>query len=176
MMWPGGATGMSSKGGPSTWAKTGQFLISNLIQANDAGDFFPMYGTCLGYELMTLVFSNNYSIRVPIKTGEDVRKDIYITSAGESSKMFADLEDELIEDLPTAKLAFFHHTWTPDPEEWTKNPYLAGNFTVTSLTNDTAGKMYPSNVEGKIYPCWGGQYHPEKNTYEWYTKEGIDHE
>jgi len=42
-----------------------------------------MWGTCLGYELMTLVFANNYTMRVPIKTGEDVRKNIYITSAGE---------------------------------------------------------------------------------------------
>jgi len=36
--------------------------------------------------------------------------------------------------------------------------------------------MYPSTVEGKIYPAFGSQFHPEKNTYEWYTAEAIDHE
>jgi len=44
-----------------------------------------MWGTCLGYELMTQVFANNYTMRVPISTGSDVRKNLYLTAAGQAS-------------------------------------------------------------------------------------------
>jgi len=36
--------------------------------------------------------------------------------------------------------------------------------------------MYASTIEGTKYPIYGSQFHPEKNTYEWYTVEAIPHE
>jgi len=54
-------------------------------------------------------------------------------------------------------------------------PYLAGNFTVTTLTNDTGSTQYAATIEGTKYPIYGSQFHPEKNTYEWYTTEAIQH-
>jgi len=85
MMWPGGATGMSSNGGPSKWAASGKYLVGLLMNANDNDDFFPLWGTCLGYELIAEIFANNYTFRIRVSTGSDTIKDLYLTASGNSS-------------------------------------------------------------------------------------------
>ena len=35
--------------------------------------------------------------------------------------------------------------------------------------------LLPSSHPGKKYPVYGVQWHPEKNGFEWTTKEGINH-
>jgi len=44
------------------FAKTGAFLINLAIDANKKGDYFPVWGTCLGYELIVLTVSNDTNI------------------------------------------------------------------------------------------------------------------
>ena len=36
------------------FAKAGIFLVKLAKEANDAGDYFPVWGTCLGFELLML--------------------------------------------------------------------------------------------------------------------------
>ncbi|KAH9494845.1 hypothetical protein Btru_015807 [Bulinus truncatus] len=57
VFFPGG--GADIDGGP--YAQSGRYLYDLAIKANDKGDYFPIWGTCLGLELLTvLTAEKNY--------------------------------------------------------------------------------------------------------------------
>lgn len=45
----------------SEFFETGEFLISLAREMNEKGDYFPVWGTCLGYELMVMSVANDSS-------------------------------------------------------------------------------------------------------------------
>jgi gamma-glutamyl hydrolase len=177
ILFPGGATNIGKGTTPSTWGAAGGYLLSLMMQANSQGDFFPIWSTCLGYELMVETFAHNFSLLITIPTalGDDTNKDIFLTTAGLSSEMFANMDADLLAALPVEKLAYFHHSYTPDPQAWISNIFLANNFSVTTITNNTGTKTYAASVGGKIFPAFGSQFHPEKNTFEWRVNTSIPH-
>jgi hypothetical protein len=58
ILFPGGAT--SLKGGP--FYQTSEKLFNMVIEANERGDYFPLYGVCLGFELLTVLVSQVHSL------------------------------------------------------------------------------------------------------------------
>jgi len=52
-------------------AETTAFLIKKAIKANRKGDFFPVYGICLGHELISFVLTH-YSKSIITKVNGDV--------------------------------------------------------------------------------------------------------
>ena len=54
---PGGSVSLQNSG----YAKAGGLLYKLAIDANNRGDFFPVWGTCLGFELLLcLAAGKNY--------------------------------------------------------------------------------------------------------------------
>ncbi|CAI5468802.1 unnamed protein product [Closterium sp. Yama58-4] len=51
------------------------------------------------------------------------------------------------------------------------NAKLREFFSVLTISFDKNGLEYVTTVQGKRYPFYGTQWHPEKNAYEW----GLDH-
>lgn len=50
VLFPGGATWFDQSDG---YADAGMYIYKNAKRLNDAGDYFPIWGTCLGFELLT---------------------------------------------------------------------------------------------------------------------------
>lgn len=44
-----------------------------------------------------------------------------------------------------------------------------------STNVDRKGRVFGSTIEGKRYPVFGTQWHPEKNIFEWTDREAIPH-
>lgn len=55
------------------------------------------------------------------------------------------------------------------------NEKLNSTFNILSRNKDRAGRLFVSTIEGQILPVYGVQWHPEKNSFEWTTSEGINH-
>lgn len=54
MLIPGGATYFNQSDG---YADAGQHIYEIAKELNDAGDYFPIFGTCLGFELLIILAS-----------------------------------------------------------------------------------------------------------------------
>lgn len=52
VLFPGGGVYFSPTNGTGGYVDTGRLLYKLAKEANDAGDYFPVWGTCLGFELM----------------------------------------------------------------------------------------------------------------------------
>lgn len=54
VLFPGGATYFNQSDG---YADAGQHIYEIAQEMNDAGDYFPIFGTCLGFELLIILAS-----------------------------------------------------------------------------------------------------------------------
>jgi gamma-glutamyl hydrolase len=53
ILFPGGATSLDD----NPFYQTAEKLFKMVIKANDNGDYFPLYGACLGFQLLTVIVS-----------------------------------------------------------------------------------------------------------------------
>jgi hypothetical protein len=60
ILFPGGGTYFDTPGG---YAEAGQKLYQLAMRMNRGGDYFPVLGICLGFELLTYLASNNVEHR-----------------------------------------------------------------------------------------------------------------
>jgi len=178
ILFTGGSTGLNDQNGNlSPFGLQGQYLMNLAIQANQLGDYFPVWGTCLGYELMAKTFTNNFSLCVDVAGGINTRKNLLnvaLSNNGNSS-LFTGLTSDVLSAVQNESLAYFNHYYTPDPQAWKTVPVLKNNFTVTSWVTDSNGMRYAATVEGMNYPFYGAQFHIEKNTYWWIATQNISH-
>lgn len=61
---PGGATYFNQSDG---YADAGQHIYEIAQQMNDRGDYFPLFGTCLGFELLIILASGRGEIENRIR-------------------------------------------------------------------------------------------------------------
>lgn len=64
MLFPGGATYFNQSDG---YADAGQHIYEIAKQMNDRGDYFPIFGTCLGFELMIIIASGRGEVENRVK-------------------------------------------------------------------------------------------------------------
>lgn len=176
VLLPGGGTTLviTKTKKPTKFAKTGMHIIKKAIEFNDNGDHFPIWGTCLGYELLLLAVSKNMSLLIDVDGANDVAKTINVTEEGLEG-LYANMDSHLLHKIQTENLSYYHHKHTPDPKAFTTNANLKSNFSVAAWTLDSEGEQYAAMVQGKVYPFTGTQFHPEKNTFEWATGTAIPH-
>ncbi|RMZ57383.1 hypothetical protein APUTEX25_004217 [Auxenochlorella protothecoides] len=144
------------------------------LKANDHGDFFPLHGTCLGFETLAVIASKNHSILSEFDA-ENLPSPLFPTDKAEKSEFFSVLPHKVYENLLTKPYAMENHVnglaWTAIAE----NPTLVDFFDVLTLSIDRGGRTYVSTMEAIDYPITATQWHPEKNAYEWTLDKDIPH-
>lgn len=60
VLFPGGATYFTEKNG---YADAGKYIFTIARELNAKGEYFPLWGTCLGFELMPYLWVNRGEIR-----------------------------------------------------------------------------------------------------------------
>eukprot|EP00878_Enallax_costatus_P002549 GHUV01002731.1.p1 GENE.GHUV01002731.1~~GHUV01002731.1.p1 ORF type:complete len:355 (+),score=97.23 GHUV01002731.1:235-1299(+) len=153
-----------------------EYLTQMAIEANDKGDYFPVHGTCLGMEVLSVIISRNTSILADMDA-EDAPAPLLYTDEADSSKFLRALPPHLVRHLQDQPLAFENHmhgvlmTSYEEPE----NRRLKDFFKVLSLSLAKDGLPYISTMEAREYPIIAIQWHPEKNAFEWNTRLHIPH-
>ncbi|KAL4856809.1 Gamma-glutamyl hydrolase A [Chlorella vulgaris] len=151
-------------------------LVDLAIAANDKGNYFPVHGTCLGFEALAIVASANHSILSEFDA-ENLPSSLFLTDAAADgkSRFFNSLPPQVVQHLQTRPYAMENHShglaWTAVKE----NPKLHDFYDVLSLSVDRVGQVYVSTMEAHSYPITGTQWHPEKNAFEWTPDKDIPH-
>ncbi|CAL8123308.1 unnamed protein product [Orchesella dallaii] len=179
LLFPGGAIifeydnstiNNSTKG----FVSTGLFLMKLAKEANDKGDYFPVWGTCLGFEFMLFAEGNGQDARTQCQANNQLDKLRFQKDAMQSM-LFGKARKSVINTLGTkAVTANFHHLCLT-PENFTRFG-LDQSYYLLSTSYDPVGNVtYVSAVESINYPFFAVQFHPEKNIYEWTKKENLPH-
>ncbi len=175
-LFPGGAAALLEGGGLSKYGKTGKLIMDLAIEANAKGDNFPVWGTCLGFELMILVASGTNSI---LKSGcncthYNARLDF--SERAQFSRLFSQYPANELYSLAVNPLTYNNHKIYVTTKTFYANRNLRELFDVLATSRSKDGKLvYIAAIEGKKYPFYAVQFHPEKNSYVFDTRRSIDH-
>ncbi|XP_063062664.1 gamma-glutamyl hydrolase-like isoform X2 [Engraulis encrasicolus] len=160
MFLPGGAANLMTSG----YAKAANIFYRLALEANDQGDYFPIWGTCLGFQQLLVITSgqnllcrtNSTGISLPLEFRPDAKH----------SKLFKDFPPELMTSLASENITANYHKWSMSVENFNKNEELRKFYKILT-TNMDGNTEYISTMEAYNYPVYATQWHPEKSAFEW---------
>ncbi|OMJ89509.1 hypothetical protein SteCoe_8305 [Stentor coeruleus] len=153
------------------YAAKGCYLYELVKKANDQGQFFPLWGTCAGFELLH-VCANNQFATIGNFNGEPSYTQVHqFTSAAAVSKIFTELSlqfgQQIMNIMATQNVSLLSHIHGINPSIYQQFPNLPEMYNILSIMHDKSGSPFVGMIEARNYPIWGTQFHPEKNLYEW---------
>ena len=116
-------------------------------KANAAGDFFPIWGTCLGFQALSSITAGE---RVVSRSDAiDLTLPLNFTNDAFHSRMLKDAPQGLTKKLSNEGLTYnFHHNCVT-PDTFANNKKLRESYKVLSYNNDVNGKTFISTMEGR---------------------------
>jgi len=172
VLFPGGSASLSAT---SPYFKTANQIYSAATAAADKGEVFPIWGTCLGFQLLNILASGDHSILSSGFDSENLPLPLKLTAAANASRVFRDLPPAIFRALGSQAITMNNHQAGVSPTKFSQSAKLTQMFTVLSTNNDRKGVEFVSTIEAKTLPVWGTQWHPEKNPFEWTLKEQLPH-
>jgi gamma-glutamyl hydrolase len=172
ILFTGGGTDLS-KGG-QFW-NAGKALYDKAKQIFDNGGYLPIWGTCMGFQFLSVLTADADSVLETGFDSEDLPIPLNFTKAAAASRMFSSASPAVIHDLATQDITMNNHHDGVTPDTYARNQQLNSFFTVLSTNVDRKGREFVSTIEGKKYPFFGTQWHPEKNPWEWTVNEHLPH-
>ncbi|XP_055966927.1 gamma-glutamyl hydrolase [Sorex fumeus] len=168
ILFPGGGANIKR----SNYSHVSKIFYKLAIESFDDGDYFPVWGTCLGFEELSFLTSGEFLLTPTNTTG--LKLPLNFTEAILQSRMFENFPAELLLSLAVEPLTANFHKWSLSLKNFSKNEKLSKFYNV--LTTNSDGKVqFISTMEAFHYPIYGVQWHPEKPPYEWKKLDGISH-
>ncbi|GLT72424.1 hypothetical protein SLA2020_443610 [Shorea laevis] len=155
------------------WAKSGLYLetlrrvFKKVLEKNDAGEHFPLYAICLGFELVTMIVSKDRNILERFSAADQASTLQFMKNINVEGTVFQRFPPDLLKKLGTDCLVMQNHVYGISPERFQENPALSSFFKILTTSADENDKVYVSTVQAHSYPVTAFQWHPEKNAFEW---------
>lgn len=153
------------------YAQVGRYVYEFANDMNENGEYFPIWGTCLGFELMLRLAGGDADLLTPCEA-EGVAQRLHLQ--GNNSRLLSQANNEIQQILETEKVAANFHKFCVTKENFTSFG-LNKEWQVLATNKDLNGLEFISAVEHRTYPYYAVQFHPEKNIYEWYPSKAIIH-
>ena len=155
------------------FAAAAQTIFQHVSSAwNDHSETVPLWGTCLGFELISFLASGPV-FPSPVTSGfdsENLTVPLAPTAAAtSSSRVWSAFMNANVSDiLTTQPVTFNAHQSGVTPTNFAAFKNLSSTFTVLSTNTDRKGVPFVSTMEGQNgLPIFASQWHPEKVAYEW---------
>lgn len=154
------------------------YLLNKSVESNQQGHYFPVWGTCMGFEYLTRFIG-----------GDDILQDDY-QSENQSLALeqvvgtsFLYSDKEVYQTVISRNTTLNNHQFGLHPASYWSSDALQQVWEITSINHDDRGRPFVSTLEPICdLPFYGVQYHPEKNAFEYATYphttipyEAIDH-
>ena len=160
----------------TTYFQTASFVFDHIIQANKDGEVFPLWGTCQGFQLLSVLVADDHSVLLEnAYDSYNLPLALNLTSEAKTSRMFGEAPEEVVHTLTESKATINLHHDGVLPETYTSNRKLNAFFKLLSTNVDRKGKPFGATIEARDYPVFATQWHPERNQFEWDVPEATLH-
>lgn len=160
----------------TTYYHTAKYLYKKVLNANDHGDYFPLWGTCQGFQLLNILTSDDWGIldRYAFNS-ENLSLPLDLYEGWEASRIFGSAPAKIMKILSTENVTEnLHHDGIP-PASFLNTSSLTSFYQILSTNKDRNGKEFISSMEAFHYPIYGVQWHPERPQFEWVPGLDINH-
>lgn len=89
--------------------------------------------------------------------------------------MYSYFEDEEIKALENNKLTLNSHLFGVNPVRFWESSNISSLFRATAVSYNETGSEFLASFEGKRFPIYGTQFHPEKPYSVFSANSGINH-
>ena len=141
VVFPGGISSLST----SKYAKNGRIIFDYAIQAKKSGKVFPVFGICLGFQLLTVLVTGRNLLQRTYSSRVSLNMDF--TKAADSSAMFADFNPNMKMLATKRPLAFNNHRWGIYKRTFGKGS-LKKFFKLLATSKDRKGVEFAAAIEG----------------------------
>lgn len=156
-------------GGDSVYVDTVDILLDIAIELNKKGIYFPVWGTCQGFEFLGIYFSGdrNFLGNFP---SNDVALALEFQPDKDLSRFYTNMPQTIrnIFASDALNVTVNFHDLGIGLDSFQK--HLAEQFYLISTNTDENGQTFVSTIEHKQFPIFGTQWHGERNLFEF----GID--
>lgn len=162
---PPNATGT---GALSPYGRTTRIIVDEVVASWAAGEAVPVYGTCLGHEiLMTHLADDDRAILTPFDS-ENISLPLNFTSAAAASRLWGTAPADVIATLASHAVTMNLHAEGVSPAAFMASAPLSSRMAVLSTNLDKRGREFVSSTEGRDgLPIFTTQFHPEKARDGW---------
>jgi anthranilate/para-aminobenzoate synthase component II len=136
-------------------------LLRRAIKENNAGRYFPVWGTCHGFQAMMILVGRMWPIGHFDAAG-GYMAEIRWTAGARRSLMWQGLPAAFREHVTRPKSVFFNNEHGVGPRAFAENRELAAFFKPLAYARDRRGGSFVAVIEGRRYPFFGTQFHPER--------------
>jgi gamma-glutamyl hydrolase len=163
LLFPGGGVALDTNA---------EHIYNLALEANRKKDYFPVWGTCLGYEWI-LQIHDGAEVNETFDA-ENLPLTLDFTHSLSSSRIFANASrlhdpdgNNLMDVFKTQPISFNNHHLGMTPKLFSQYENLSKFFRVIAINEDRKGSPFIAIIEGIHYPFYAVQWHPEKNQFEW---------
>jgi gamma-glutamyl hydrolase len=177
VLFPGGDVSVFN----SDFSKVAKIFFDLALEAHAAGEVFPIWGTCQGFEQLAVLTADFHNVLTNCNA-HGMNLPLNLTTNWRSSRLYGQAPDHVIKQLTTKPITMNFHTECFTMDSFTRHR-LGRFWNVLSVNNDVNGLQFISTLEAKEAPIFGTQFHPEKNPYVWlnpripdvaHSRDGID--
>jgi len=152
------------------------FLYNLATQANNQGDYFPIWGTCMGLQLLSLITADDQTV---LSRGEfdaeNLSLPVEFAEEAPSSRMFSNCPLDISTYFAIESITDNLHHDGVKVDVFNSNRKLSEFYRLIATNADRKGLYSISVIEGKLYPIYAVQFHPERNAFEWDLQETASH-
>ncbi|KNC47455.1 gamma-glutamyl hydrolase [Thecamonas trahens ATCC 50062] len=176
LLFTGGGTSLEPE---TEYYQAAKVLFEAAMEANARGVYTPVHGTCMGFQLLSILVANSTSVLESGFDSEDYSIPLDFTAAAATSRMYgpaaANPATGVFATLATKNVTSNLHHSGVTPETFATNAKLTSFLTVLSTNRGRKGRAFVSSFEGKTMPVYGTQYHPERPAYEFNPILNLNH-
>ena len=176
LFFTGGGNLMVDADHLTPYSKTLKYLMMKVISENGDGNYFPIWGTCMGFQEMAIIISQDTHILgfCPDKLCDNFSTFVKFVGKGKSAKIFSMLNTLQLDTLGTQNITYNNHNDMLTWEQFYNNQYLPSFFEVLGYSYSSDGKYeFISAMQAKDYPFYGVQWHPEYNNFDFNPHKDI---
>ena len=156
---------VDKKGFATNYKRILESIVNYAKTKNNGGTVFPILGTCLGFESLLNILTDN-KLAMKRASNENEARKVTITSEGFKSDLNLIFSEEELKKFSEQPFFYYHHTWGYLKEDTDESSIFNTNINALGYNIDDDGKEILAIFEHKEYPFIGWQFHPEKAQFE----------
>ena len=133
LLIPGGGVSLFKSKKPTKYLKSVSRVMKVAYKMNKEVGSLPVWGICLGMEIMLESFGELKLKRIRIDTFNKVRKISWMKKNFEKSMFKKALAPSTVKNMMSMRLSYFHHKFGITKKNFNKNKLVKKNFNIVAF-------------------------------------------